>query len=71
MVEFRNVANSDAVWLPRGRRAGVRAYMSKKSQNKMHWPSRAFFGKEQMMEKWPKLVKNNKSIFDLKILHQF
>ena len=32
MVEFRNVANFDAVWLPRWRRAGVRAYTAKKSK---------------------------------------
>ena len=35
MVEFRNVANFDAVWLPRWRRAGVRAYMAKKSKKKV------------------------------------
>ena len=34
MVEFRNVANFDAVWLPRWRRAGVRAYTAKKSKKK-------------------------------------
>ena len=30
MVEFRKVANFDAVWLPRWRRGEVRAYMAKK-----------------------------------------
>ena len=35
MVEFRNVANFDAVWLPRWRRAGVRAYTAKKSKKKV------------------------------------
>ena len=30
MVEFRNVANFDAVWLPRWRRGEVRAYRAKK-----------------------------------------
>ena len=34
MVEFRNVANFDAVWLPRWRRAGVRANTAKKSKKK-------------------------------------
>ena len=35
MVEFRNVANFDAVWLPQWRRAGVRAYTAKKSKKKV------------------------------------
>ena len=35
MVEFRNVANFDAVWLPRWRRAGVRVYTAKKSKKKV------------------------------------
>ena len=35
MVGFRNVANFDAVWLPRWRRAGVRAYTAKKSKKKV------------------------------------
>ena len=35
MVEFRNVANFDVVWLPRWRRAGVRAYTAKKSKKKV------------------------------------
>ena len=35
MVEFRNGANFDAVWLPRWRRAGVRAYTAKKSKKKV------------------------------------
>ena len=35
MVEFRNVANFDAVWLPRWRRAKVRAYRAKKSKKKV------------------------------------
>ena len=35
MVEFLNVANFDAVWLPRWRRAGVRAYTAKKSKKKV------------------------------------
>ena len=34
MVEFRNVANFDAVWLPRWRRGEVRAYRAKKSKKK-------------------------------------
>ena len=35
MVEFRNVANFDAVWLPRWRRGEVRAYRAKKSKKKV------------------------------------
>ena len=34
MVEFRNVANFDAVWLPQWRRGEVRAYRAKKSKKK-------------------------------------
>ena len=34
MVEFRNVANFDAVGLPRWRRGEVRAYRAKKSKKK-------------------------------------
>ena len=35
MVEFRNVANFDAVWLPWWRRGEVRAYRAKKSKKKV------------------------------------
>ena len=35
MVEFRDVANFDAVWLPWWRRAKVRAYTAKKSKKKV------------------------------------
>ena len=35
MVEFRNVANFDAVWLPQWRRAETRAYGAKKSKKKV------------------------------------
>ena len=34
VVEFRNVANFDAVWLPQWRRGEVRAYRAKKSKKK-------------------------------------
>ena len=35
VVEFRNVANFDAVWLPQWRRAKTRASRAKKSKKKV------------------------------------